>query len=328
MPPPPFDAVLLIAFGGPQGPADVRPFLENVLRGRRVPARRIDDVARHYELFGGLSPLTILTLQQAAGLRDRISQDLRLPVHVGMRNWRPFLTDTLAEMSSAGIRRAVGFIMAPHRSYSSCGQYRQNVAEANARIVAHGKRRLEVTYVFDWHAHRLFIEANARRIREALKRLPPGLLRVRLVFTAHSLPESMPGAGRYVQQLGESARLTAAASGVADWTVVFQSRSGRPEDAWLGPDVCDYLRAHRGEVDAVALSPIGFVADHIEVLYDLDREAMATCQELGLPAARAATVNDDSLFLDMMADVVRTTVGRYADGRPLPLISAEQGQTR
>ena len=323
MPSRPFDAVVLIAFGGPQGPDDVRAFLANVLRGRRVSPQRIEDVAHHYDLFGGVSPLTALTRRQAAGLQDRIADDgLRLPVYTGMRNWRPFLADTLAEMSAAGVRRAIGFIMAPHRCYSSCGQYRQNVVHATERIVAQGKLPIEVTYVGDWYAHPLFVEANAQRIREAITRLPEGLPRRRLVFTAHSLPEAMPGADVYRRQLGESARLAAAAAGVADWAVAFQSRSGRPEDTWLGPDIGDYLRAHRAEVDAVVLSPIGFVADHIEVLYDLDREAMGVCQTLGLPAARAATVNDDPIFLEMMADVIRATVGRYASGRPVPIVAS------
>ena len=325
MPSRPFDAVVLIAFGGPQGPDDVRPFLANVLRGRRVSPQRIEEVARHYDLFGGVSPLTELTRRQAAGLRKRIADDgLRLPVYTGMRNWRPFLADTLAEMSSAGVRRAIGFIMAPHRSYSSCGQYRQNVADATERIVsqAQGEHPIEVTYVGDWHAHPLFIEANAQRIREAITRLPANLPRRRLVFTAHSLPEAMPGADVYCRQLGESAWLAAAAAGVADWAVAFQSRSGRPEDAWLSPDICDYLHAHRAEVDAVVLSPIGFVSDHIEVLYDLDREAMGVCQTLSLPAERAATVNDDPIFVEMMANVIRETVDRYAGGRPVPIAAS------
>ena len=321
----PFDAVLLVSFGGPQGLDDIRPFLANVLRGRRVPSARVEEVARHYERFGGVSPITELTRRQAAGLQERLDRDgPPLPVYVGMRNWHPFLADTLREMAQAGLRRAVGLILAGFRSWSSCGQYRENVLTARRELRAAGHPDVEVCYVGDWHAHERFIEAWAARVRTALDTLPaPDRDRARLVFTAHSIPVGMGGAGLYREQLAVSSRLVAERLGRNDWALVYQSRSGRPQDPWLEPDVCDYLRAAAADgLQAAVLCPLGFVADHVEVLYDLDVEAAEVCAELGVTLRRAASVNDDPRFLDMMADVVRSTVERYRGGRPLPVLAA------
>jgi len=323
----PFDAVLLVSFGGPQGLDDIRPFLANVLRGRRVPPARVEEVARHYERFGGVSPITELTRRQAAGLEERLDRDgPPLPVYVGMRNWHPFLADTLREMSEAGIRRAVGLVLAAFRSYSSCGQYRDNVLTARRELRAAGHPDVEVSYVGDWHDHDRFIEAWAARVGTALDTLPgPERDRARLVFTAHSIPVGMAGAGRYREQLEVSARLVAERLGRNDWALVYQSRSGRPQDPWLEPDVCDYLRAAAADgLQAAVLCPLGFVADHVEVLYDLDVEAAEVCADRGISVRRAAAVNDDPRFLDMMADVVRATVDRYQGGRPLPICAAAE----
>ena len=319
-----FDSVLLVSFGGPGGPEDIRPFLANVLRGRRVSPGRVEEVAHHYELFGGVSPITELTRRQASGLQARLAAAGRaVPVNVGMRNWHPFLADTLRDMHAAGARRAVGFITAAQHSYSSCQQYRENVAAARAELRRDG-RDVAVTFTGSWFDHPLFVAANAAHVREALQRLPDAVRRAaRLVFTAHSVPVPMAERSRYREQLGESARLVAAEAAITDWALVYQSRSGRPEDPWLGPDVCDYLREQRARgLAAVVLCPIGFVCDHIEVLYDLDREAADVCREIGLPMARAEAVNDDPVFLDMMADVVLKTMQRYDRGRPLPLAAA------
>jgi protoporphyrin/coproporphyrin ferrochelatase len=316
-----FDAVLVVSFGGPQGLDDIRPFLANVLRGRRVRPERVEEVAHHYELFGGVSPITAITRRQADGLRERLAAAGHpLPVYVGMRNWHPYLVDTLREMHAAGIRRAVGFIAAAQHSYSSCQQYRENVADARAALRAEG-RDVEVTYTGSWFDHPLFIEANAAHVRDARARLPEPLRApARLVCTAHSIPVSMAARSRYEAQLRTSARLVAAAAGMDDWTLVYQSRSGRPEDPWLEPDVCDYLRAARADgLAAAVLCPIGFICDHIEVLYDLDREAADVCADIGLPMTRAESAGDDPRFLDMMTDVVLRTVRRYATGRPLPM---------
>ena len=327
-----FDSVLAISFGGPNGPDDVRPFLENVLRGRRVSPERVEEVAHHYELFGGVSPITELTLRQAEGLRARLAAAGHpLPVYVGMRNWHPTLADTLTRMYDEGARHAVGFIAAAHHSYSSCQQYRENVSAARDELRRARGGDIDVTYVGSWFDHPLFIDANATRVRAAADRLtasPTGLAPhdvragARLVFTAHSIPTRMAETSRYQEQLKESARLVADKAGFKDWTLVFQSRSGRPSDPWLEPDVCDYLRSeHAAGLKAAVLSPIGFVCDHIEVLYDLDHEAGTVCREIGLPLARAETVNDDPMFLDMMADVVLRTIRRYDAGRPLPLVT-------
>jgi ferrochelatase len=321
----PFDAVLVVSFGGPEGPEDVRPFLANVLRGRRIPPERIEEVAKHYQIFGGVSPLTAITRRQVAGLQERLTaRGIDVPVYLGMRNWHPLLADTLRTMSADGRRRAIGFIAAAHRSYSSCTQYRQNVVDARTELVANGQPDVRVTYVGDWHTDEGFIEANAAHAAAARDTLPAGVrTAARLVFTAHSIPESMSGSARYQEQLRESASLVAARLGMREWAVVFQSRSGRPQDPWLGPDVTDYLRTERAAgLQAAVVCPIGFLCDHIEVLYDLDHEAALACQAIGLPMARAAAVNDHPRFLDTMADAVTETWRRYENGLALPLVSA------
>ena len=331
----PFDAVLVVAFGGPQGLGDIRPFLENVLRGRRVAPGRLEEVAHHYELFGGVSPITELTLKQADGLRSRLSRaGVPLPVYVGMRNWHPFLRDTLAEMANAGVRRVIGLIAAAHRSYSSCTQYRENVAGARAALAAQGLPDVEVTFTADWHTHSGFIDANVDHIEQVRAQLPAQVRdRAMIVFTAHSIPVSMAEQYPYQQQIEESvakvmARLKPDATTTggrlkpdSTHAIVYQSRSGRPEDPWLGPDICDYLRDERSRgLEAVVISPIGFVSDHVEVLYDLDVEAAAVCREIGLPMARAAAANDHPRFLDAMAGAVLDVHRRYAHARPLELV--------
>ncbi|MGV3520025.1 ferrochelatase [Luteitalea sp.] len=322
--PAPFDAVLLVSFGGPLGPADIRPFLANVLRGRRIPPQRIEAVAHHYELFGGVSPITEYTDAQAAGLRAELARrGLDLPVYIGARNWTPLLPDVLARMARDGVTRAIGVVAAAHRSYSSCTQYKQNVLQAREAVWAGGQRPVEVTYVGDWHLHDGFLTAVADHVLVARNTLPAETrTAARLVFTAHSIPMSMSGAESYRLQLRSSAAEVARRLGVSDWDLVFQSRSGRPEDPWLDPDVNDYLRAAHatGTLKAVVLSPIGFVCDHIEVLYDLDHEARATCDELGLPMARASAVNAHPAFIGTMADMVGRTWETYRRGRPITLV--------
>ncbi len=321
----PFDAVLLVAFGGPQGPDDVRPFLENVLRGRRVSPERIDEVAHHYERFGGVSPLTELTLAQARALEETLgARGLPLPVHVGMRNWNPYLTDTLAEMSRAGFRRAIGVLAAAQRSFSGCAQYRENVRDARTALAETGVISPEITYVGDWHEHAGFIEANVDHVRRALERLPADQREsARLIFTAHSIPSSMAERYPYEAQLRASTERIAEAAARSDWDLVYQSRSGRPGDPWLEPDICDYLRRERAAgLAAAVLCPVGFLCDHVEVLYDLDVEAADTCRESGITMVRADTVNVHPRFIDALADAVLDVWARYADGRPLPLISS------
>ena len=317
-----FDSVLIVSFGGPQGLDDIRPFLANVLRGRRVSPERVEEVAHHYELFGGVSPITEITNRQAEGLRTRLAAvGCPLPVYVGMRNWHPLLPDTLRAMHAAGARRAIGFITAAQHSYSSCQQYRENVAAARAELRREG-RDVEVTFVGSWFDHPLFVAANEAHVREAIARLPEGdRAAARIIFTAHSIPVPMAETSRYREQLRESARLVAEKVGVRDWALVYQSRSGRPGDPWLEPDICEYLRAERAAgLAAAVICPIGFVCDHVEVLYDLDREAADVSREIGLRMTRAESVNADPVFLDMMTDVVMATVKRYERGRPLPIV--------
>ena len=321
----PFDAVLLIGFGGPQGREDIRPFLQNVLRARRIPPARFEAVVQHYELFDGVSPLTEITMRQAAGLRTRLAADgLQLPVYVGMRNWHPFLDDTLSEMALAGVQHNLGIILAAQHCYSSCGQYKQNVSQALSEPRNQKTAELKVTYVAGWHDHQGFVAANAECIRDALDTLPAALRQeARLVFTAHSIPQAMARVSRYEEELRESAALVAQHVGCKDWALAFQSRSGRPGDPWLEPDICDYLRAEvKTGLKSVMSSPIGFVCDHVEVLYDLDIEAAEACRDLGLPMRRAASVGEHPMFLDMLADVVRQAHRRYGRGRPLPLVPA------
>lgn len=323
----PFDAVLLISFGGPGSRDEIRPFLRNVLRNRQIPERRFEAVVTHYEQFDGVSPLTEITMRQAAGLRARLaSGDPPLPVYVGMRNWHPFLEDTLLEMSQAGVQRVLGITLAPHHCYSSCGQYKQNVVTARQHLRRVAEKDIEITYVGGWHDHPRFIEAHAAHISDALSGLPREVRNdARIVFTAHSIPQSMADVSRYEAELNDSARRIAESLNRSSWTLVYQSRSGRPQDPWLGPDVCEYLKAERERgLRAVVLSPIGFVADHVEVLYDLDQEAAAVCREIGLEMTRAAATNDDPLFLDMLADVVRTSMVRYGRGLPLPLVPSSE----
>lgn len=326
-----FDAVLLVAFGGPQGPDDVRPFLANVLRGRRVSAERIEEVAHHYGIFHGISPITELTMAQARALEANLNaRGVPLRVYVGMRNWHPLLADTLAEMSRHGARRAIGVLAAAQRSYSGCLQYKENVRDARTALRERQLNDVEIVYVNDWHEHQGFIEANADHVRHALDRLPPALRgRARLVFTAHSIPLSMAERYPYRRNLEASVRLVAAATGISDWALVYQSRSGRPDDPWLGPDVTDYLRAERAKgLPAAVLCPIGFLCDHIEVLYDLDIEAAEVSREIGLPMVRASTVNAHPRFIDALSDAVVDVCERYGDRRPVTLAVAANGGMR
>jgi len=318
----PFDAVLLVAFGGPQGPDDVRPFLANVLRGRRVSPERVEEVAHHYDLFGGVSPLTELTMRQANALEATLaSRGLPLPVRVGMRNWHPYLVDTLAGMTNRGERRAIGILAAAQRSYSGCTQYKENVRDARAALAANGTASPDVVYVGDWNEHPGFIEANADHVRAAFARLTPDVRsKARLIFTAHSIPLPMAQAFPYQPQLKASARRIANAVGAPDWVLVYQSRSGRPGDPWLEPDICDYLREeHAKGLEAAVLCPVGFLCDHVEVLYDLDVEAADVCRETGITMVRAEAVNVHPRFIDALADAVETVWRRYAGGTPLTL---------
>jgi ferrochelatase len=235
------------------------------------------------------------------------------------------LGDTCRALHAAGARRILLLIAAAHRSYSSCEQYKQNLWQVQEELAADGMAPFDVAYAPDWHLATGVLEAVAARVAAARAALPEALRdRARLVFTAHSIPTTMAAADRYVMQLRDSATAVAAMQHASDWALVFQSRSGRPEDPWLEPDVNDYLREARASgLEAAILVPIGFLADHIEVLYDLDVEARATADDIGLTLARAEAVNDHPQFIEALADVVSETVARYGRGRPLSIVPAD-----
>jgi ferrochelatase len=291
------DAVLLIAFGGPTRPEEIRPFLENVTRGRRIPPERLEEVAHHYELIGGRSPLNTLTFRQADGLRRLLG---RTPVYVGMRNWEPYIAGALGQMALDGVCRAVAIILAPHATESSRERYVEAVDEGRRAL---GPRAPVVDYVGSWHVHPLFVEAVAEQVRVAREGLPGD---ARVLFTAHSIPVAAAARSPYVAELEATARAVAARLGQPPWELAYQSRSGSPRDPWLEPDVNATLQRLAAEgVRAVVVAPIGFVCDHVEVLYDLDVEARATAAQQGIVFARASTVNDHPLFVRMLAELVR-----------------------
>jgi len=304
----PADAVLLLAFGGPTRPEEIRPFLANVTRGRAIPADRLEEVARHYETIGGRSPLAELTFRQARKLEEALAlTGPALPVHVGMRNWEPYIADTLARMADAGIRRAVGVILSPHASEASRDRYVEQVEAARRDL---GARAPDVRWAGAWHTHPLFVTAVADATVAALVTIPAAARApAPVVFTAHSIPVAMAERSPYVQEIAASARAVAKRLGRERWQVVYQSRSGRPGEPWLEPDVNEALRAlaRQGARDVVVV-PIGFVSDHVEVLYDLDVGARATAAQVGIGFARASTVNDHPLFIRMLVDVVQRTL--------------------
>ncbi len=306
----PHDAVLLLAFGGPVRPGDVRPFLENVLRGKPVPRERYEEVVRHYEEVGGASPLNRLTFAQAGALRDLLAREgPALPVYVGMRHWEPLIAETLAAMAREGRRRAVGIVLAAHRSPVSWEAYLRAVAEAQKTL---GEAAPAVDYAASWSDHPLFLEALAARTLEALRAVPAERRDgARLVFTAHSIPAEMSQRAGYGEGLSRTAGLLAERLGIGVWTLAYTSRSGNPQDPWLEPDIGDALRElRRGGARDVVVSPIGFVSDHVEVLYDLDIAARRTAGEIGLGFFRAGTAGDHPAFTRLLSTLVRDVIAR------------------
>jgi ferrochelatase len=305
-----YDALLLMSFGGPEGPDDVLPFLENVTRGRGVPPERLAEVAEHYAHFGGVSPIN----EQNRALLDALRAEFAahgvdLPIYWGNRNWHPFLADTLRQMETDGVRRALGFATSAYSSYSGCRQYHEDIDRARAEVGAGAPEVHKLRHYFN---HPGFVEPHADAVRAALASLPgPRRAGARLVFTAHSIPVAMdsasgPEGGLYSTQLRESARLVAeAAAPDLDWDLVWQSRSGPAHVPWLEPDVNDHLEALAAEgVTDVVVSPVGFVSDHLEVIWDLDSEARDTAARLGLGFARAATPGTDPRFVAMVRELV------------------------
>ena len=310
---------MIVGFGGPEGPDDVMPFLENVLRGRPVPRERMLEVAEHYQHFGGVSPINA----QVRALIDALRPELRrrgvdLPVYWGNRNWTPMLADEVGRMADDGVRHALAVVLSSYSSYSGCRQYREDVIKAREHV---GELAPRVDKMRVWYNHPDFVAVNADRVREGLAQVPEERREAaRVAFTAHSIPSGMAANCNYERQLTESCRLVAEAVGLAPdrWKLVYQSRSGRPTDPWLGPDILEHINALRAEgvADAV-IQPIGFVSDHMEVMFDLDEEAKARGEELGLNVVRAGTAGTDPRFVSMLAELIQERLGQVGTRRAI-----------
>jgi ferrochelatase len=308
-----FDALFVVSFGGPDGPEDVLPFLEHVLRGRNVPRERMLEVAEHYYRFGGRSPINEQNRQLIAALeRELAEHGPHLPVYWGNRNWHPLLADTLRKMAADGVRRALAFVTSAFSSYSGCRQYREDIARAQQEV-GPGAPQVDKLRVFFNHPG--FLEPMVEHTRAALQQVPADRReKALLVFTAHSIPLSMAAACRYEDQLRESCRLVVEGIGRRDWHLVYQSRSGPPHQPWLEPDVAEFLRNSKLAVSEkqpyvqkqpyAVVVPIGFISDHMEVVYDLDTELRQRCEQLGINMVRAATVGTHPRFVRMIRELV------------------------
>jgi len=304
----PYQAVLLIAFGGPTSPEEIRPFLARVTKGIPIPPQRLEEVVHHYEAVGGKSPLNEITFRQAKALQKVLNESGHaLPVYVGMRNSQPFFSDTLKKMFDDGIRTSLGFILSSHRSEASWERYQDNVAEARAEI---GERAPVVDYCTGWHNHPRLIQCWTENIKASIAKLALGQRQsTPLIFTAHSLPVAMAARSPYVQQLEETARLIAGELDRNRWSLAYQSRSGRPSDPWLEPDIGEAIRKLANEgCHEVVVAPIGFVCDHVEVLYDLDIEARKAAEALNVRFVRARCPNDHPAFVQMIAEVIEAKI--------------------
>ena len=315
-----YDAILVVSFGGPESTDDVIPFLENVLRGRNVPRERLLAVAGHYYRFGGKSPINQQTRELVAALQAELEQHAaklggpnflgpKLPVYWGNRNWHPLLPETLLQMKKDGVRRALGFVTSAYSSYSGCRQYRENIAQAQREV---GEGAPEVDKLRAFFNHPEFIDATGERVGEALEAALQNASQsarqnVQVVYTAHSVPVSMAATSDYVRQLEEVRRLVSQKLGVRNDALVYQSRSGAPGQPWLEPDILDYLRAVKTQnlASAVVIAPIGFISDHMEVVYDLDVEARELCDSLSLPMTRAKTVGVHPKFVAMIRELIQ-----------------------
>ena len=300
-----YDAFLLVSFGGPESKDDVLPFLRNVLRGRDVPEERMMEVAEHYYHLGGRSPINQQNRDLLATLRHELEQHgPELPLYWGNRNWYPFLTDTLGKMKEDGVRNALAFVTSAHSSYSGCRQYREDIANARTHV-GPGAPNVDKLRVF--YNHPGFIAALADYARAAILKLPAEVQdRAQIVYTAHSIPVSMAQTCDYVKQLQETCRLVSAALNRDNTRLVYQSRSGPPAQPWLEPDLLEHLRSVKesNSQPAVVIAPVGFISDHMEVLYDLDTEARKLCEEMQLPMARAATVGTHPRFINMVRELI------------------------
>jgi ferrochelatase len=306
----PYDAVLVVAFGGPEGPDDVLPFLQNVVRGKNVPPARMLEVAAHYQKFGGTSPLNQQTRSLAEALRSQLaSQGPDLPVYWGNRNWQPLLPDTMAQMTADSIHRALAFITSAYSSFSSCRQYLEDIERARQAV---GSKAPVVEKLRAYYNHPGFIGPMIERVRAALAQIPAARRdAASVIYTAHSIPLAMADHCDYAAQIAEAARLVSEALAIANHQVVYQSRSGPQQQPWLEPDIGDALRSLHATTSArdVVIVPIGFVSDHVEILYDLDIQARAVCDELGLNVVRASTVCSHPDFVRMIRELILERTG-------------------
>ncbi len=317
---PAYQAILFTSFGGPEGMDDVMPYLDNVLRGRNIPEARKLEVAEHYYAFGGVSPINA----QNRALIEALQKELRehgldIPIYFGNRNWKPFIEEAVQQMADDGVRRALALVTSGYSCYSGCRQYRENIAAAREAV---GDRAPVIDKIRVFYNHPDWVEVNRQQVEEAFARLPAeSRADALLLFTAHSIPGAMAAGSRYEIQLTEAARLVAEALGHERWRLVYQSRSGPPHQPWLEPDVCDVIEALPEEgVTDVVIAPIGFISDHMEVLYDLDEEAKEACERLGIRMARAASAGTHPLFVRMLRELIeerltenpqRKAVGRF-----------------
>ncbi len=308
-----YDALLLLSFGGPEGPEDVVPFLENVTRGRNVPRERLDEVAEHYLHFGGVSPINAQNRALIAALRDELRRhEILLPVYFGNRNWDPYVTDTIGEMRSDGVQRALVFVTSAFSSYSGCRQYREDVARA---VDALGEPAIAFDKIRGFYNHPGFIDTMIALTAERLDRIPVDRrATTEVIFSAHSIPESMAKGCAYEKQLAEASRLVARMLELPSWRLAYQSRSGSPLTPWLEPDILDVLETlpDAGFTDAVIV-PIGFISDHMEVLFDLDHEAAERAAELGLGFQRVPTAGTHPRFVAMIRELIEERITSEPD---------------
>ncbi len=312
-----FDSVLIVSFGGPEGPDDVLPFLENVLRGKSVPQQRMLEVVQHYQQFGGVSPINSQNRALIEALRQELDlHGINLPIYWGNRNWHPMLPDTLRQMAVDGRKRAIAFFTSMFSSYSGCRQYRENIIAARETIGADAPVIEKVRMGFN---HPSFVEVQIAVTQDALQLLNASQRdQAKLLFTAHSIPTAMADRCQYQSQLRETARSVCAVLGRSDWELVFQSRSGPPHQPWLEPDICARIeQLASNNVPAIVIIPVGFVSDHIEVLFDLDTQAVQLCQQLNLACVRAKTAGTHPAFVTMIRQLIEE---RLAPSLPRPTV--------
>ncbi|WDQ18324.1 ferrochelatase [Rhodopirellula sp. P2] len=305
----PYDSFLLVSFGGPEGQDDVIPFLENVLRGKNVPRERMMEVVEHYRHFGGVSPINEQNRMLIAALQKRFDANgIDLPIYWGNRNWDPTFADTLRQMKADGKQRSLAFFTSMFSSYSGCRQYRENIIQAREEV---GEGAPLVEKVRMGFNHPGFIAAVSDNLSKAAQTIGVSPAETKVLFTAHSIPMGMADNCDYEKQLRESCRLVANACGAADWDLVYQSRSGPPSQPWLEPDVLDAIVEldEAKKLDSLVILPIGFVSDHMEVLFDLDEEAVQLCQQRGIKMARASSVGTHPDFVEMICGLVQERLG-------------------